>query len=91
MKKFFAVLLASGVAMAPIAAKADDHHHRPPSHGQHYPKGWGPHRGPDHAGYYHGYHGSHEHRRGYRRGKDGLWYPAAAFAIGAIIGGALGR
>lgn len=40
-------------------------------------------------GYYHGYRGYHEHRRGYRRHSDGFWYPVAAFALGAVIGGAI--
>ncbi len=52
-------------------------------------RGWGPYRGPDRRGYYHGYRGYHDRRPGYRRHSDGLWYPAAAFALGAIIGGAL--
>lgn len=52
-------------------------------------RGWGPHRGNDGPGYYHGYRGYRDRRPGYRRNKDGLWYPAAAFALGAIIGGAL--
>jgi hypothetical protein len=89
MKNALAVLLAAGMALSPMIAQAQDH--RRPPHGQQYPKGWGPHRSADRDGYYHGYRGSHEHRRGYRRGPDGFWYPAAAFAIGAIIGGALQR
>lgn len=52
-------------------------------------RGWGPHRGNDGPGYYHGYRGYRDRHPGYRRHSDGLWYPAAAFALGAIIGGAL--
>lgn len=98
MKKILMLALAATAIAAPMA-DAKDLHKKKPVHynqhvqhhpkGQHYPKGWGPNRRPDHAGYYHGYRGYHDHRPGYRHGKDGLWYPAAAFAIGAIIGGAL--
>lgn len=48
-------------------------------------------REPDRRGYYHGYRGYHDRRPGYRRSNDGLWYPAAAFALGAIIGGTINR
>ena len=86
MQKLLTIALATMVAVAPLAAaKARDNHHQQ----QKYPKGWGPHRGPDGRGYYHGYQGSHDRRPGYRRGNDGLWYPAAAFTIGAILGGGL--
>nr|WP_210311429.1 BA14K family protein [Rhizobium leucaenae] len=43
------------------------------------------------AGYWRGYHGYRYARPGYRRYSDGWWYPAAAFAAGAIIGGAIAR
>jgi Ni/Co efflux regulator RcnB len=92
MKKILLIALAASVLAAPMA-NAEDWHHKKRGHDNHYshhdPRGWGPHRGPDRAGYYHGYRGYHDHRPGYRRGHDGLWYPAAAFALGAIIGGAL--
>ncbi|MCM2294539.1 BA14K family protein [Allorhizobium sp. BGMRC 0089] len=42
-----------------------------------------------HPGYYHGYHGYRDYHPGYRRHHDGYWYPLAAFAAGAIIGGAI--
>jgi hypothetical protein len=45
----------------------------------------------DRRGYYRGYRGYHDRRPGYRRYNDGLWYPAAAFALGAIIGGSINR
>ncbi len=38
--------------------------------------------------YYNGYRGYHEARRGYRE-HNGVWFPAAAFIAGAIVGGAL--
>lgn len=38
--------------------------------------------------YYNGYRGYDEPRRGYRR-HNGVWFPAAAFIAGAIIGGAI--
>jgi hypothetical protein len=44
------------------------------------------HRGP--PGYYRGYRGYHERRPGYRY-HNGYWFPLAAFAAGAIIGGAI--
>lgn len=40
-------------------------------------------------GYYRGYRGSRDFHPGYRRHSDGLWYPLAAFAAGALIGGAI--
>ncbi|TCR92708.1 hypothetical protein EV561_101144 [Rhizobium sp. BK376] len=88
MKKFLIIALAATVMAAPMAS-AQDWHRNDRHHSEKYPKGWGPHRGPDRKGYYHGYQGYRDHRPGYRRGHDGLWYPAAAFALGAIIGGAL--
>ena len=39
-------------------------------------------------GYYNGHRGYRDHRRGYRR-HNGYWFPPAAFALGAIIGGAM--
>lgn len=42
----------------------------------------------DRDGYYNGHRGSRERRPGYRE-RDGYWYPLAAFAVGAIIGGAV--
>ena len=91
MKKFMIVALAATVLAAPMANAQEwkKNHGRDHHHSQQRPKGWGPHRGNDGHGYYHGYRGSHDRRAGYRRGRDGLWYPAAAFALGAIIGGAL--
>lgn len=47
--------------------------------------GWG-----DRRGYYRGHRGYSEYRPGYRR-HDGYWFPLAAFATGAIIGGALSQ
>ncbi|CAN7700436.1 BA14K family protein [Rhizobium sp. LjRoot98] len=38
------------------------------------------------AAYYNGHRGYHERRRGYRE-YNGMWFPLAAFATGAIIGG----
>ncbi|MCY0093902.1 BA14K family protein [Hoeflea ulvae] len=38
--------------------------------------------------YYNGHRGYRNHRRGYRR-HNGYWFPPAAFALGAIIGGAM--
>lgn len=35
--------------------------------------------------YYNGYRGYHRYRHGYRE-YNGFWFPAAAFAVGAIIG-----
>jgi hypothetical protein len=42
----------------------------------------------DRRGYYNGHRGYRKHRRGYRQ-HNGYWFPPAAFALGAIIGGAL--
>lgn len=39
-------------------------------------------------GYYNGHRGFRNQRRGYRE-YNGYWFPPAAFALGAIIGGAL--
>lgn len=41
-------------------------------------------------GYYNGWRGYRERRRGYRY-HDGWWFPPTAFALGAIIGGATSR
>ncbi len=38
--------------------------------------------------YYNGHRGYRDRRSGYRY-HDGFWFPAAAFAVGAILGGAL--
>ena len=46
----------------------------------------GRHRGDD--SYYRGYKGSRHYRHGYRQ-RNGLWFPLAAFGLGAIIGGAV--
>lgn len=40
-------------------------------------------------GQWRGYQGVREERPGYRRGNDGWWYPLAAFAAGALVGGAV--
>lgn len=40
------------------------------------------------AAYYNGHRGYRERRRGYRE-YNGMWFPLAAFATGAIIGGAV--
>lgn len=50
------------------------------------------HRGYYHRGgrhYYNGHRGYNYYRPGYRR-YNGWWYPAGAFAAGALIGGAIG-
>jgi hypothetical protein len=47
-------------------------------------------RGKSHQrGYWNGHRGQKHRRSGYRRHSDGLWYPLAAFGLGAIIGGAI--
>ncbi len=38
--------------------------------------------------YYNGYRGHRERRAGYRQ-HNGYWFPAAAFVLGAIVGGAI--
>jgi len=105
MKKFLIATLAATVLAAPLAHAQDPYHrppphnapyhqpphHEPPRHVQHYPKGWGPNHVPDRPGYYRGYRGYHDHRPGYKRAKDGYWYPAAAFTVGALIGGMLAQ
>lgn len=40
-------------------------------------------------GYWNGHRGQTHSRPNYRRHSDGLWYPLAAFGLGAIIGGAI--
>jgi hypothetical protein len=40
------------------------------------------------AAYYNGYRGQRERRAGYVY-RDGWWFPGAAFALGAIVGGAI--
>lgn len=99
MKKLFIAALAATTLSAPLAqAQEWPRHHRDNRSGEVHRnmpprdagrRGWGPHRGNDGPGYYHGYRGYRDRRPGYRRHRDGLWYPAAAFALGAIIGGAL--
>lgn len=42
------------------------------------------------ARYWNGHRGYRERRPGYRQ-RDGYWYPLAAFAAGAIIGGAIAQ
>lgn len=42
-------------------------------------------------GWHGGYQGSRQQRPGYRRHSDGYWFPLAAFATGAILGGALSQ
>lgn len=54
-------------------------HHRRGSYNRHH------HR----RGYWNGHRGHKHRRRGYRRHSDGLWYPLAAFGLGAVIGGAI--
>jgi hypothetical protein len=41
------------------------------------------------SGQWRGYHGYRDYDRGYRRHRDGFWYPFAAFGVGALIGGAI--
>ncbi|RCS24291.1 BA14K family protein [Phyllobacterium salinisoli] len=65
------------------------------------PGDWGGRRGWNHRGGWHhrggwnrpGYWGGHRGYRygryGYRRHRDGWWYPLAAFGAGAVIGGAI--
>ncbi|GES41494.1 hypothetical protein FBZ98_108201 [Rhizobium sp. ERR 922] len=98
MKKIFVLAMAAVTLAAPFANaqewprhhrdRPDEVHRKMPPRGPGRP-GWGPYRGKDRSGYYHGYRGYRDRRPGYRRHSDGLWYPAAAFALGAIIGGAL--
>lgn len=45
-------------------------------------------RPPVRSGYYNGHRGYRDRRPGYRQ-HNGYWYPLAAFAAGAIIGGAV--
>jgi hypothetical protein len=45
-------------------------------------------RPPPRQGWYNGHRGYRDHRRGYRQ-HNGYWFPLAAFATGAIIGGAV--
>ncbi|SMC92106.1 BA14K-like protein [Rhizobium sp. RU36D] len=39
--------------------------------------------------YYRGHRGYREYRPGYRRHDNGMWFPLAAFAAGALIAGAV--
>ena len=79
-----------------VEVQHNAHRRRPPPPPH---RGYGnPRRGPERGyyghgynqrrGYYRGYRGYHNHRPGYRY-HDGYWYPLAAFAAGAIIGGAI--
>jgi hypothetical protein len=40
-------------------------------------------------GHWNGHRGQTHRRSGYRRHSDGMWYPLAAFGLGAIIGGVI--
>lgn len=44
----------------------------------------------DNNSYYNGHRGYRQYHRGYRQ-HNGIWFPAAAFITGAIIGGALNQ
>ena len=64
---------------------AGNHRPRPPHHAGNYrprPPKYRP-------GYWNGHNGYRYYRDGYRRHSDGWWYPLAAFAAGAVIGGAV--
>lgn len=52
------------------------------------PRGWRAGPPPRRDGYYNGHRGYRDRRPGYRQ-HNGLWFPLAAFATGAIIGGAI--
>jgi hypothetical protein len=66
--------------------------YRRPYHRPYYRPHYRPHYRPAvRPGYWRGYHGYRYARPGYRRYNDGWWYPAAAFAAGAIVGGAVAR
>lgn len=54
------------------------------------PRGWDGPRRPDRGGWHNGHRGYRDYRPGYRR-HNGYWFPLAAFATGAIIGGALSQ
>ncbi|NTJ41522.1 BA14K family protein [Agrobacterium larrymoorei] len=43
------------------------------------------------GGWYRGHRGYRDYRPGYRRHNNGYWFPLAAFATGAIVGGALSQ
>jgi hypothetical protein len=49
---------------------------------------YGRHYGRDRSGYYRGHRGYRHARPGYRH-HNGYWFPLAAFAAGAVIGGAV--
>lgn len=57
--------------------------------GGYYGHRYGGYYGHRNGGYYNGYRGYDRPRPHYRRHNDGLWYPLAAFAAGALIGGAI--
>lgn len=81
------ILSFVGTSVLPALA-APPYPHRPPP-GRYY-------HGPVHHGYYYnrghhyynGHRGYNYYRPGYRN-YNGWWYPAAAFAAGAMIGGAI--
>ena len=52
------------------------------------PPGWRAGPPPPRHGYYNGHRGYRDRRPGYRQ-HNGYWFPLAAFATGAIIGGAI--
>ncbi|MGH6762958.1 MAG: BA14K family protein [Phyllobacterium sp.] len=70
---------------------AGNYRPRPPHYGGNY-RPRPPHYRPgshNRPGYWNGHRGHSNYRRGYRRHNDGWWYPLAAFAAGAVIGGAI--
>lgn len=92
MKRTFAALavIAAATALAPIGASAAPLQPSgilvPPSVEQvQYRRGFYRHGG---YGYYNGYRGYGHYRPGYRR-YGNWWFPGAAFAAGALIGGAI--
>lgn len=66
----------------PVSDVAQVQYHRPPPPGYRPPP-------PRRQGWHNGYRGYDHSRPGYRRHSDGMWYPLAAFAIGAMVGGAM--
>lgn len=76
----------------PVSDVAQVQYHRPPPP----PPGYRPppgHNRPgwhnNRPGWHNGYRGYDNRRPGYRRHSDGRWYPLAAFALGAVVGGAM--
>lgn len=103
MKKFGILCLAAVTALAshapaqampaaPAAASQPGAHvelvHHKPWHRRGPHHRWQGDAGPG-SSYYNGYRGYRERREGYRRHRDGWWYPLAAFGAGMIIGGAI--